>query len=123
MKTLSNYSRYSYSWLQVHSNKIVVLFGLALVLGGLTESLQSQTFEPDWDQERIVVAADYLLAVIEGAFGALVMVVAGIAAIVAATMGAYRASVAMLVVAVGSFILRSLVELFFGPEFTGVEDL
>ncbi len=96
---------------------------MVLVFAGLTESLQAQNFEPDWDQERIARAADYLLAVIEGAFGALVMVVAGIAAIVAATMGAYRASVAMLVVAVGSFILRSLVELFFGPEFTGVEDI
>lgn len=55
-----------------------------------------------------------LFMLIEGAFGALIMVVAGLGAIAAASMGAYRAAVGMLVVAVGAFILRSLVSLFFG---------
>jgi len=45
------------------------------------------------------------------------MVVAGLGAIISAAMGAYRASVGMIVVAVGSFILRSLVSLFFGVGF------
>ena len=33
-------------------------------------------------------------------------------------MGAYRATVGMLIVAVGSFILRSLIRIFFGPDFS-----
>ena len=45
------------------------------------------------------------------------MVVAGLGAIVAAAMGAYRAAVGMLVVAVGAFILRALVSLFFGTDY------
>ena len=45
------------------------------------------------------------------------MLVAGLIAIIAAAMGAYRAAVGMLVVAVGAFILRSLVSLFFGENF------
>ena len=49
------------------------------------------------------------------------MVVSGIGAIVAAAMGAYRAAVGMIVVAVGSFILRALVSLFFGSEFQDYE--
>ena len=57
----------------------------------------------------------------EGAFGALVMVVAGLGAIVAAAMGAYRAAVGMLVVAVGAFILRALVSLFFGDNYQSYE--
>jgi hypothetical protein len=46
------------------------------------------------------------------------MVVAGLGAIISAAFGAYRAAVGMLVVAVGAFILRALVSLFFGTQFT-----
>lgn len=70
--------------------------------------------EPNFDPELIQGAVGSLFMLIEGAFGALIMVVAGIGAIIAASMGAYRASLGMLVVAVGSFILRALVSLFFG---------
>ena len=59
--------------------------------------------EPDFDPELIRGAVGSLFMLIEGAFGALIMVVAGIGAIIAAAMGAYRASVGMLVVALGSF--------------------
>jgi len=121
MKNYAQFSTFLYTWAQSRSNQIVAFSGLILVLSGLTETVQAQA-ELDWDQERIATAADFLLQMIEGAFGALIMVVAGIAAIVAATMGAYRASIAMLVVAIGSFILRSLVELFFGPDFLGTDD-
>ena len=34
----------------------------------------------------------------------------------------YRAAVGMLVVAVGAFILRTLVTLFFGDNFTGIDE-
>ncbi len=62
-------------------------------------------------------ATGNLFMLIEGAFGALVMVAAGIGAIIAAVMGAYKTALSLLVVAVGAFILRSLVSLFFGTNY------
>lgn len=100
---------------------ILTLFGFALLCGGFVELSAAQGLEdlrgpaPDFDPVLIDGAVGSLFQLIEGSFGALVMVVAGLGAIIAAAMGAYRASLGMLVVAVGSFILRSLVSLFF-PE-------
>lgn len=85
--------------------------------GGPTGSHTNAQFEPILIEHGV----GNLFMLIEGAFGALVMVVSGIGAIIAASMGAYRAAVGMLVVAVGSFILRSLVSLFFGTDFTSYE--
>ena len=67
-----------------------------------------------YDPTKIECGVDSLFKLIEGAFGALVMVTAGLGAIISAAVGAYRASVSMLVVAVGAYILRALVSLFFG---------
>lgn len=72
---------------------------------------------PVFDEGMITCAVGALFRLIEGHFGALVMVVSGLGAIIAAAMGGYRAAVGMLVVAVGSFILRALVGLFFGGHF------
>lgn len=65
----------------------------------------------------IRIAAGNLLAFIEGAFGALVMVVAGLIALISAITGNYKAALAFVVVAIGAFILRSVVSLFFGTDF------
>lgn len=62
----------------------------------------------------IRAAVCQLLGLIEGSFGALIMVVAGILAIVSATMGGYRSGVNLIYIGAGAFILRSLVSLFFG---------
>lgn len=59
-------------------------------------------------------ACNGLLALIEGTFGALVAAAAGIAAIIASAMGGFRAAWTLLVVSVGSFILRSYITLFNG---------
>ena len=77
--------------------------------------------EASYDDELVRNAVGNLFRLIEGAFGALIMVVAGLGAIVAAAMGAYRAAVGMLVVAVGAFILRALVSLFFGTDYADFE--
>ena len=68
---------------------------------------------PVADSTLIGCAGGALFDLIEGNFGAVIMIVAGLGAIVSAAMGAYRATVGMLVVAVGSFILRALVSFFF----------
>lgn len=62
-------------------------------------------------------ATGNLFMLIEGAFGALIMVAAGLGALFAAAMGAYKMALTLLVVAVGAFILRALVSLFFGTNY------
>lgn len=88
---------------------ILALFGLTLLVSGMTSISHAQSF----DDSAIRDAICQLLMFQEGAFGALVMVVAGIGAIVSSAFGAYRAATSLIVVACGSFILRSLVTLFF----------
>ena len=106
----------------IHRQCGVVMFaaGFALLLSGLGEvaNAQPETFhEASYWDPPIRNAVGNLLGFVEGSFGALIMVVAGLGAIVSAAMGAYRGAVAMLVVAIGAFILRSLVSLFFGTNF------
>ena len=111
--------------IEAHSGLIMLGVGSLLIVGGLAElahaqntgQLQSNS-EAAYQDSLVRGAVANLFLLIEGAFGALIMVVAGLGAIVAAAMGAYRAAVGMLVVAVGAFILRSLVSLFFGADYT-----
>lgn len=63
--------------------------------------------------DRIYEAARRLFLLIEGNFGALIMVCAGLASIIAAAFNQYRKAFSMLIVASGAFILRSLVVIFF----------
>ena len=102
-------------------NGIFLCLGAILLVVGLQEVAHAFS-EPNYNDTLIRNAVGQLFKLIEGAFGALIMVVAGIGAIVAASMGAYRLAVSMLVVAVGAFILRSLVSLFFGENFPGIAD-
>ena len=62
---------------------------------------------------RFCAATEMIFRLVEGNMGALIMVSAGIMAIVGAAFGAYKAAINLLAVAVGSFILRSLVAIFF----------
>lgn len=100
---------------------LLFTLGVILLLDGMYTISVAQTdrsfSEANFDDSLIRGSVGNLFKLIEGAFGALVMVVSGLGAIIAAAMGAYRAAVGMLVVAVGSFILRSLVSLFFGTEY------
>lgn len=107
-----------------HSTTLLLMFGSCLLLGGLVDISNAQGDGPTnsfteaaYDDELVRNAVGNLFKLVEGAFGALIMVVAGLGAIVAAAMGAYRAAVGMLVVAVGAFILRALVSLFFGTDY------
>jgi hypothetical protein len=98
----------------------VIMFGVGVTLfvcGTLTGAMAA---EPDGDDltatfndTRIANAVNMLLTYLEGSFGALVMVVSGIGAIMSAAFGQYKAALGCLVVAVGSFILRSFISTFF----------
>lgn len=91
-----------------------MLFGFgvfALVLGsmGAADAIGPGTY----NDERIDEVLNRIFQYIEGAFGALLMTAAGIGAIFTAAIGQYRTSLGLLVVAVGAFILRSLISTFF----------
>lgn len=65
------------------------------------------------DSGPIDAVINIIFTYLEGSFGALIMVIAGIFAIVSAAFGQYKAALGLLVVAVGAYVLRSLVGTFF----------
>ncbi len=67
----------------------------------------------NYNDQRLVEAINAILLYLEGSFGALVMVCSGVGAILSAAFGQYRAALGLLVVAIGSFILRSFMSTFF----------
>jgi hypothetical protein len=108
---------------QKSGGMLLFVLGLVVLAGGLSALADAQgggtTFhKADYNDTFVRVAIGNLFGLVEGSFGALVMVVAGLGAIVAAAMGAYRGALALVVVAVGAFVLRALVSLFFGDEFS-----
>lgn len=65
------------------------------------------------DDSRLIEVLRAILAYLEGSFGALIMVGAGVFAILSAAFGQYRAALGLLIVAIGSFTLRSFISTFF----------
>jgi hypothetical protein len=63
--------------------------------------------------EQINAAACTLLGIPMGSFGALVMIVAGISAIVAGALGAYKMALSTIVIGAGSWVLFPIVQMFF----------
>jgi hypothetical protein len=76
----------------------------------------SDGVELEYNDDKIATAVKAIFTFLEGSFGALVMVVAGLGAIMSAAFGQYKAALGCLVVAVGAFILRSFVYTFFNTE-------
>jgi len=97
---------------------LLFVFGVLLLVGGLSfESYaqlgQTGELETTYNDARITNVINAILTYIEGSFGALIMIAAGLMAIISSAMGQYKAALGLLVVAVGAFILRSLVATFF----------
>lgn len=86
----------------------------AAQIGGTTGGTPGQYTTQTYG--RFSTLTNRVLLLIEGPMGALVMVAAGLLAIISAAFGAYRAAVGLLVVAVGAFVLRSLVSIFFSVD-------
>jgi hypothetical protein len=68
------------------------------------------------EDSRIANAVATLFKFLEGSFGALIMAAAGIGAILSASFGQYKAALSCMVVAVGAFILRSMMNTFFNTS-------
>lgn len=97
-----------------HANALMFVLGAGVLATGLVGVSQAEG--NGIDTIKIRCAAFILLYLTEGDLGALVMVVAGISTIIASAFGAFRAAHALLVVACASFILRSLVDIWFNAD-------
>ena len=95
---------------------VFLIVGLGLLVAGLSSSADAYQPVANFNDDRIAEAADVIMTYVHGSFGALIMVCSGIAAILSAAFGGYRAALGLLVVAVGSFILRSLVGTWFNDS-------
>jgi hypothetical protein len=93
--------------LERNSRFVLFFFGVALLYGGGAEFAQAGS--GSYSQ-----ACNGVLSLVEGTFGAMVTAVAGIGAILAAAVGGFKMAWSLLVVAIGSFILRSFITLFNG---------
>ena len=91
---------------------LLFVVGVALLAAGLSTAADAQ-LTATYNDSRLADALNHIMAYIEGTFGAMVMVASGIGAILSSAFGQYRAALGLLVVAVGAFILRSLVSTFF----------
>lgn len=100
-----------------HSQSQALLFatGVALLAIGSADMSMAQNYEAvgAYNDDRLAEAVDMIFTYLEGTFGALVMVVAGLGAIMSAAFGQYKSALGCLVVAVGAFILRSIMSTFF----------
>lgn len=90
-----------------HAELTLFLFGIALLYTGGSNLAHA-------GQGTYGMACNGILSLVEGTFGALVTSIAGIGAIVASAMGGFKMAWSLIVVAVGSFILRSYITLFNG---------
>ena len=97
------------SFVDKYGHASMAILGVTLITFGSVEAAHAQQFA----DIEVRQATCLILKFLEGAFGALLMVVAGLVAIIAAAMGAYRLAMSMLVVAIGAFILRAFVDVFF----------
>jgi hypothetical protein len=94
-----------------------VVLSAGLAKAGFAQiDVQVTDNEVHYNDTQISQAVVAILTYIEGSFGALVMVGAGIAAILSSAFGQYRAALGCLVVAVGAFILRSVMSTFFNTQ-------
>jgi hypothetical protein len=87
------------------------LSGDVFATGGGWEARQGQI-----EDQRIANAVAVLFKFLEGSFGALVMAASGIGAILSAAFGQYKMALSCMVVAVGAFILRSMLNTFFNTQ-------
>ncbi len=100
--------------------QVMMLGAAALILtagvNGIAHAQIDDVSEINYNDDKIADAVKTVFTFLEGSFGALVMVVAGLGAIMSAAFGQYKAALGSLVVAVGAFILRSFVYTFFNVE-------
>lgn len=96
------------AYVRVETDQQLSLFilGVGLLLIGLDQDAHAQS-------GNSAQACGKLLRYIEGPFGALITAAAGIGAIVAAALGGFKVAWTLVVTAVGAFILRAYMSMWF----------
>lgn len=103
---------------EAQASAALFILGVAILSFGLAGGAMAADYDGSglvatYNDMRIANSVNMILTYMEGTFGALIMVAAGIGAILSAAFGQYRAALGCLVVAVGAFILRSFLGTFF----------
>jgi hypothetical protein len=96
-------------WLQRHAAVLLFLLGLVLLHCGLTGAAQAQT----GGQVFGTSACNLLGQVLEKNFGAMITVITGALAILAAIVGSFKGAWALVFVSVGCFICEELIQILF----------
>jgi hypothetical protein len=93
---------------------MLFLLGLAVLTIGIhADANAAYSAAASYNDDRVAEATDVIFTYLTGSFGALIMIACGVGAILSSAFGQYRAALGLMVVAVGSFILRSLVATWF----------
>jgi hypothetical protein len=105
----------SYAFVQsqvyAHARDIAIVLGFVTLTFGIADISMAQSNDP---QKQMIWGICNVMALTEGAFGGVVMAVSGLIAVVSAALGAYRAALSLLIVALGSYLVRPVMVLFFG---------
>lgn len=98
-----------------HQGKLLGTAGALMLFSG-TEGIAhaQQTYDG-----QILFGLCRVIALSQGMFGALVMSVAGLVAIVGAAVGSYRTAMNAVAVGAGAYLIRPMVMLFFGDPDCG----
>jgi hypothetical protein len=94
----------------------IIALGVGLSHESFANGTGAINGQADFDDARIANAVQTVMRYLEGSFGALIMAASGIAAIGSAAFGQYKAAMSCMVVAVGAFILRSMMNTFFNVQ-------
>ncbi len=97
-----------------HAVTILFLTGIVLLNAGLAD----YSFAQEGGQIFQDAAKKIVCQVLPGTFGAMLSAFAGIFALIAAAIGAYRAVWALVFVSVGCFIAQNFVGILFGETVT-----
>ena len=103
---------------EAHARAVLFIAGVSLLALGLSADVVAQQVPGAiaYNDEKVSNAVNAIMLYLEGSFGALIMAASGIGAIMSAAFGQYKAALSLMVVAVGSFILRSLIGTFFNDQ-------
>ena len=96
---------------------IIFLAGISMLAISLSLDATAQgtggNTSTKYNDAKVANAVNAIMTYLEGSFGALIMAASGIGAIMSAAFGQYKAALSLMVVAVGAFILRSIMSTFF----------
>lgn len=93
----------------------ISMLAISLSLDATAQGTQGNT-GTKYNDAKVVNAVNAIMTYLEGSFGALIMAASGIGAIMSAAFGQYKAALSLMVVAVGAFILRSIMSTFFNDQ-------